>query len=79
MLIERVLSSWAGHKTIEGFPLLPKQLPTEESYNQGSNVKEIRWLRRVTFARVVRSGNQDSGDLEWTDAYWVDKHKTVFD
>jgi len=71
MFIEDVLTSWAGHQIMRGFPLLPKRLPTEESYRQGRDVIETRWFRSVTWARIAEPQNPETGECIWKDAFWV--------
>jgi len=71
MIIESVISSWAGHKTMVGFPLLPKHLPTKKNYNQGKvSIKKTKWLKEVCWARVLETV-PDTGRQIWKDAHWL--------
>ncbi len=76
MLFENVTASWAGYQHVEGFPLLPKILPTQSSYkNGGVQITKTKWLKTVRWARVWRRVGRDSAGKhiwKWKDAYWIE-------
>lgn len=78
MIFEAILSSWAGYQHMEGFPLLPKTLPTKNSYKNGGvhQITQTKWFRTVRWARVWKRVGRNSATgkhiWKWVDAYWLD-------
>lgn len=78
MLIENVGTSWAGFKSMSGFPLLPKRLITQTARMQGrTDITEVRWFRRVRWARISIPVDMLASDIEtgqniWKDSHWLD-------
>lgn len=72
MFIEHLTSSSAGKKNMGGFPLLPKCLPTKESYEHDERfVYEWRWLTTVRWARLSLFDCSKNGFV-MKDAHWAD-------
>ncbi|MDO8728479.1 MAG: hypothetical protein Q7K26_01160 [bacterium] len=78
MLIAKVVSSWAGHQNLQGFPLWPKTLPTKSSYklDKVHQITKTKCFRTVRWIRVMRrvglNWSTRKPIWKWTDAYWLD-------
>ncbi|MDP3763354.1 MAG: hypothetical protein Q8Q92_01720 [bacterium] len=72
MLIETATSSGGDQVSMEGFPLLPKRLPTKESYEHGEVfIYKWWWLCFVRWVRLPKF-DRSKKKMVMADAHWAD-------